>query len=202
MITPAEFARKVGITRQGVAKAIKSGRIFVYDETGMRVDASYEGRKFVNPDEAFEAFKLSRARIDDAALAAAATELDGDLAEAEAPASADKPPSPPSAVGLIGAKSESEEVRRDLLKLRLDKERGLYLSRGAYLAALEEIGRKVARRIQGLPHLAEQIHAQARQGGQPAVAAFLQAQVEALLTGIADDVATPGSDDDGAARPQ
>jgi hypothetical protein len=202
MITPAEFARKVGITRQGVAKAIKVGRIPVYDEAGLRVDASYEGRKFVNPDEAFEAFKLSRARIDDAALVAAAAELERDLAEAIAPPPEDKATTPPAADAFYGARSESEKARLALLNLRLARERGEVVEKAPILSGAEKAGQVCGREFDTFLHLSEQLDALSKTGGVDAIDAFMRKKVAEAKNNAADAIVKSLVDDDTSTRPQ
>jgi hypothetical protein len=189
MIAPAEFARQIGVSKQGISKAIKAGRIPVYDEAGSRVDGSYTGRKFVKPDEAAPAFRLSRARIDDASLAEISAELEKEL-DAEAPetppagaARADMPPS------LASAKTEKEVLQNDLLRLRLAKERGELISRQAQIDAMETAGRVISRDLQAIAFWAEELNGVARSGGVPALSAWLRAKAIDLCAGLADKLA-------------
>jgi len=69
LISAVAFARQIGVTKQAVGKAIKVGRIPVYDVSGASVAADYAGRKFVRREEALSAFRPSRARIDDDLIA-------------------------------------------------------------------------------------------------------------------------------------
>jgi hypothetical protein len=189
MIAPAEFARQIGVSKQGISKAIKTGRIPVYDEAGSRVAGSYTGRKFVKPDEAAPAFRLSRARIDDASLAEISAELERELdvevsdAAPVGTARADKPPS------LASAKTEKEVLQNDLLRLRLAKERGELISRQAQIDAMETAGREIARDLQAIAFWAEELNGVARTGGVPALSAWLRAASIKLCTGLADKLA-------------
>ena len=79
MISQSAFAKQVGVSKQAVSKAIKAGRIPVYDATGLAVPAAFGGAKYVKPEEAAAAFRLSRARIDDAVVAELSAELDREL---------------------------------------------------------------------------------------------------------------------------
>ena len=65
LVSPVAFARQIGVTKQAVGKAIKVGRVPVYDVSGASVATDYVGRRFVRLDEALAAFRLSRARIDE-----------------------------------------------------------------------------------------------------------------------------------------
>lgn len=69
LVSPVAFARQIGVTKQAVGKAIKAGRMQVYDVSGARVAADYAGRKFLRREEALNAFRRSRARIDDDVVA-------------------------------------------------------------------------------------------------------------------------------------
>jgi hypothetical protein len=78
-MAPAAFARLVGVSRQAIAKAVRVGRVPVYDEAFSRVKPEYKGRKFIKCDEGSSAFRLSRARIDDRAIAEANAKIDHDF---------------------------------------------------------------------------------------------------------------------------
>lgn len=191
MITPAEFARQIGVTKQAVGKAIKVGRVPVYDVSGASVPADFAGRKFVKPIEAAAKFNLNRARIDDDFAAAARAEIDRVL-DIEAP-----PPSssePDSSSTLVAAKTDRETLQADLLRMRLARERGDLVSLSAQLEAFETAGRSVARSWQALPTWAEEIYASA-QSGLPALTAWLRVRANEQCGQIADMMATPADDD-------
>ncbi len=203
LITTTEFAKKVGVSQRAVAKAIKVGRVPAYDETGARVSLGAQGRVFVKDDEAAAAFRLSRARIDDAAVAEIAAEIDRELSvdpadTLAAPLARDAQGKTPT---LVGAKTEKEQLQADLLRLRLDRERGELVSRQAQLDAFENIGRTVQRQIQLMATWAEEINGVARQGGVPSLTAWLRAKANELCINIADALTAPSEplpDDDTA----
>lgn len=194
MITPAEFARRIGVTKQAVGKAIKVGRVPVYDISGASVPADFAGRRFVKPAEAAAKFNLNRARIDETFAASTRVEIDRPLdveAPARAPASSSEPEGSST---LVGAKTERENLQADLLRVRLARERGELVSLRAQLEAFETAGRVVARSWQALPSWAEEIFGVAQQG-LPALTAWLRAKASEQCDQLADMMATPGEDD-------
>ena len=185
LITTTEFAKQVGVSQRAVAKAIKVGRVPAYDETGARAAPGISGRIFVKADEAVSAFRLSRARIDDAVIAEMAAELDREISidPEESLAPADAPGRPPT---LVGAKTAKEELQADLLRLRLGRERGELVSRQAQLDAFETAGRTVGRQYQTMMTWAEELNGVARSGGVPALTAWLRAKANELCSQLAD----------------
>ncbi len=198
MLSQTAFAKVVGVSKQAVSKAIRAGRVPVYDATGLRVAPTAPGPKFIRPDEGAQAFRLSRARLDDAAVAEMAAELDRELAldpTDSAPANAVALPT------LVGAKTAKEELQADLLRLRLQRERGELVSRQAQLDAFETAGRTVGRLLVTMPTWAEQLNGVARSGGVPALAAWLRAKSAELCMQTADLMTaseTPEADDSDA----
>lgn len=194
MITPAEFARQIGVTKQAVGKAIKVGRVPVYDISGASVPADFAGRKFVKPEEAATKFNLNRARIDDDFAAEARAEIERalDIEAPTLPGSLDPADASPT---LVGAKTEREALQADLLRMRLARERGELISLPAQLEAFETAGRTVARSWQTLPIWAEEIFGVVQQGGLPAIAAWLRAKASEQCSQIADLMAAPVDDD-------
>ena len=199
LITTTEFAKQVGVSQRAVAKAIKVGRVPCYDETGAQAVPGVAGRVFVKADEAASAFRLSRARVDDAVLAKMAEELDDELSiepEAAAPSIEDSG----KAQTLVGAKTTKEELQSELLRLRLARERGELVSRQAQLDAFESAGRAVGRQFQSLTTWAEEIIGVARVGGVPALTAWLRGKANDLCAQLADTLtataATEANDTD------
>lgn len=204
MLSPAEFARTIGVSKQAVSKAIRAGRIPVYDETGRRCGADFEGRRFVDPEEGRAAFRLSRSRVDDHMLAEIAAETAGDLdllADAfSSPTEAGAPDAVRSGT-LTGVKTEKEQLQADLLRLRLARERGELIARQAQLDAFEQAGRRVANELQSIQQWAEEITSIAHASGVSGVGAFLRTKGTDLCTRLADlmalDQESDGGDDDG-----
>ncbi|GEM_PF-2517327 len=197
LLSPTEFARSIGVSQQAVSKAIKIGRIPAYDETGARAAPGYKGRKLVKPDEARSAFRLSRARIDDSKLAELAAEIDRDLA-ADIGERAPPAPTPQGDAlppTLVSAKTEKEALQADLLRLRLERERGELVPRQAQLDAMETAGRKVLRALEALPASAEELNALCHSGGLPALTAWLRAKAHDLA-GFAADLISAAADED------
>lgn len=200
MLSPAEFARTMGVSKQAVSKAIKAGRVPVYDETGARCAADYAGRKFVDPEEGRAAFRLSRSRVDDRMLAeiAAETAEEVDRLE-EAPA-----PKPAAAVAgtLTGVKTEKEQLQSELLRLRLARERGELIARQAQIDAFEQAGRRVANELQSIPQWADEVTSIAHAAGVAGVTAFLRTKGTEFCARLADlmvlDQDSDGNDDERA----
>ena len=200
MISQSAFAKEIGVSKQAVSKAVKAGRIPVYDATGLRVSATFAGTKFVKPQEAASAFKLSRARIDDAAVAEISAELDrelaGDIDEPEAPRGSAATPLDGS---LVAAKKTKEELQSEVLRMRIARERGELVSRAMQLEAFETAGRAVGRQFQTMPTWAEEINAIARTGGVPGLTAWLRSKANELCAQLADLLTAseePDQDDD------
>ena len=197
VISPAEFSRLIGVSKAAVSKAIKVGRVPIYDAAGIRVGVDYTGRRFVRPDEAKSAFTLSRARIDDATVAEVTAELDRELTGDEAtPPEAVSDVSPRIGQSLASAKTQKEELQSELLRMRLARERGELITRAAQLDAFETAGRAVARQIQTLWTFAEEINGIAHTGGAPALAAWLRAKADALCNDLANVMAEEPDEDD------
>ena len=195
MMSPAEFAREIGLSRQAIAKAIRVGRVPVYDAAGQRVGPDYDGRKFVRPEEGRRAFELSRARIDDAALASASAALEAELAAdglalVGGPASGTEKPTEPARGTLVTAKANTEELKAELLRIRIERERGELVPRAAVATALETAGRRASQQIMALPLIAEELVGIAHAGGATALAADLRAKATAMATAIADALAS------------
>lgn len=204
MLSPAEFARQMGVSKQAVSKAIKSGRVPVYDETGKRCAADYEGRRFVDLDEGRAAFRLSRSRVDDHMLAeiAAETVAEVDLFIGGDSRSVDvvQPLPSPSPGTLTGVKTEKEQLQADLLRLRLARERGELVARQAVADAFEQAGRRVANELQSIQQWSEEITSIAHAAGVSGVTAFLRSKGTELCTRLADlmaiDQDSDGTDDE------
>ena len=188
MISQSAFAKQVGVSKQAVSKAVKVGRIPVYDATGLRVAAGYDGPKFLKTEEAAAAFRLSRARIDDAVVAEMSAELDRELSlDPEiSPSAPSSPEAPRESPTLVGAKTAKEELQADLLRLRLGRERGELVSRQAQLDAFETAGRTVGRQYRNMTTWAEELNGVARSGGVPALTAWLRAKANELCARLAD----------------
>lgn len=204
LISPTDFAREIGVTKQAVFKAIGVGRLPIYDESGLPAPADYAGRKFLRLDEARSKFALSRARVDDATIAATSAALERDL-DPETPAGELDlvAVEQPATRSLIEAKTSKEEIQNELLRMRLARERGELISRAATLEAFETAGRNVSRSVQGIVAWAEELNGVAHEGGVPALTAYLRGRATDLATSIADAIATAAAgeletDDSGA----
>lgn len=100
------------------------------------------------------------------------------------------PPSPtapddeaaPVSGTLVRARTESEVIRADLLRIRAARERGDLIDRRAVLEGLAVAGQTIVRRLRSVRSRAEDLHAAALSGGVPAVMA--------LIASIADEVQT------------
>jgi hypothetical protein len=63
VMTPAQFARKLGVSGNAVYKAIRTGRLVAYDGDGNRVPAGYSGQKWLKPGMAAEDWRHRRQRF-------------------------------------------------------------------------------------------------------------------------------------------
>lgn len=187
MISQSAFAKQVGVTKQAVSKAVKAGRIPVYDAAGVRVAADFVGTKYVKPAEASSAFKLSRARIDDDVVAEIDRELFPEvLAEIEPDGPRGVADAPSLDGTLVSAKKAKEDLQSEMLRLRISRERGELVSRQAQLEAFETAGRAVGRQFQTMPTWAEELNGVARSGGVPALTAWLRSKANELCSQLAD----------------
>jgi len=184
LITTTEFAKQIGVSQRAVAKAIRVGRIPSYDESGAPPGPGSK-RVFVKRDEAAEAFRLSRARIDDSSLAEMSADLDRELS-----VETDVVERAPT---LVGVKTATEELKADLLRLRLARERGELISRQAQIDAFETAGRAVARQFQMMTSWAEELNAIARTGGVPGLTAWLRAKANHCCEHLADALTAPAA---------
>lgn len=200
MLSPAEFARQMGVSKQAVSKAIKAGRIPIYDETGARCSSDHEGRKFVDPDEGRAAFRLSRSRVDDHMLAEIAAETAAELDPLADAGQRTVDLSPSQSGTLTGVKTEKEQLQADLLRLRLARERGELVARQAVADAFEQAGRRVANELQSIQQWAEEITSIAHASGVSGVTVFLRTKGTELCTRLADlmalDQDSDGNDDE------
>src|SRR5262245_34687141 len=135
LITAAEFARLIGVAKPNVHRAIKEGRIPVYDAAGAPASPNDRVRKYLKPEEAAIAWRSSRKRLD-------AT----------------------SDATLISYRIARETLQGDLLRVKLARERGELVSKAEQIATFERAGRILAREIQTMPDWAEELYAVAKTG--------------------------------------
>jgi hypothetical protein len=64
MVSQADFARAVGVSRMAITKAVQAGRLQPYDWAGRPVSPDFRGRKFLRLKEAKKAFEYNRVRLD------------------------------------------------------------------------------------------------------------------------------------------
>lgn len=164
LITPTEFARAIGVSKSAVLKAVRHGRVPIYDETGARLKPGEAGRfKFLRLEEATLAWRLNRSRFDPAK---------------------DDPT-------IIAARIAREKAQVELLQLRLAKERGELISRAAQLEACETAGRMVTRAIMASPMWTEEIVGIYRTGGDSALRQWLRAKAVETCNSLADLMTAP-----------
>ena len=185
----SSFARQLGVSQQAVSKAVKVGRISVYDARGERVAPHFKGRKFVKPEEAMAAFHLSRARVNDGDL----PNITAETGDRPAPKMVNAPePQTPAEQALnptlVHAKTKQAGLQSQLLELRLAKEQGDLMPREAILEAFEDCGRITARAVMAMPSWAEEINGLAHSGGGQALTAWLRDKATNLCNSIADEL--------------
>jgi hypothetical protein len=166
MVSPTAFAKAKGITERAVADAIKHGRLQAYSKkTGRRVSADFKGPKGLKLEEAKQSFDENRTRLDDSFL----------------DKGSDKSGSP-----LVTARTRASNLQAALLQMRLARELGDVIPKGAAKAAAEALGRAIQRAHKAIPGWAEEITAAAQIGGVGAVSGLLRAKFAELGNSIAD----------------
>lgn len=214
LVTPTEFAKIAGVSKPAISRAIKIGRVRIYDETGKRVAPTFDGQKFIDVDESRSQFSVDKRRIDASLEAKISADIERDIAEDAAalvrrekarPArkkavADDAQGALPLPVTLNDAKIEKEGLQSELLRLRIARERGEMVMRSSQLAAFETAGRNVARAAQAMPTWAEELNAVAHKGGVPALMAWLRAKSVDFCERVADMMSEDGGEDsdDGA----
>jgi hypothetical protein len=159
-VTAAALARRLGVSPPSVGKAIQTGRLVAYDGRGERVPPGFTGRKWFKPAEAAEDWSCRRQRFDDDDLGGS-----GDL---------------------FAARTRTARLHGELLQLRLAKEQGELVPKGASIAAVETLGRAVQRAHMAGVGWAEEILAAGQAGGLAAASALLRAKFTELLNSVAD----------------
>jgi hypothetical protein len=171
LVSATAFSNAVGVTPRAVTKAIKQGRLQAYGKSGRRVSANFCGPKFLKLDEARQSFDESRVRLDDSFLAKEAKESEK---------------SGPPRRDLLTARTRTAGLQAALLQMRLARELGDVIPKAAATAAVESLGRAVARALKGGPAWAEELTAAGQTGGLPAVSGLLRAKFTELGNSIAD----------------
>jgi hypothetical protein len=167
MVSATAFSKAAGVSERAIADAIKHGRLQAYSKSGRRVSADFKGPKRLKLDEAQKSFDENRTRLDDSFLEGSA-----------------KSGSP-----LVTARTKTSNLQAALLQMRLARELGDVIPKGAAKAALESLGRAVQRAHKAIPGWAEEIAAAAQNGGVGAVSGLLRAKSSDLLNSIADMIA-------------
>jgi hypothetical protein len=160
VITPAQFARKLGVSGPAVYKAIRTGRLTAYDGEGKRVPPGFLGRKWLNPISAAEDWHNRRQRFND-----------GDLAGSS---------------DLQAARTRTSNAHAQLLEMRLAREQGELVPRAASLAATETLGRAVQRAFKNGVEWSEELAGAYLNGGLGAHSALLRVKLTGLNNDLAD----------------
>jgi phage terminase Nu1 subunit (DNA packaging protein) len=164
VVSKTEFARSVGVSPARVSQWLRDGTVSQEALLGHGRHAR------VKVDLALE---MLRNRLD---LARSATSSRGRT----------KLGSPDEKSGLTTARTKTSNLQAALLQMRLARELGDVIPKGAATAAIEALGRAVQRAHKGIPCWAEEITAAAQIGGIGAVSGVLRLKSGELLGSIAD----------------
>jgi hypothetical protein len=165
MVSATAFSKAAGVTQSAISQALKHGRLQAYSKTGRRLSAAAKGPKFLKFEEAQQSFDEGRVRLDDPDMMAKGT---------------------PKRHDLVTARTKTSNLQAALLQMRLARELGDVIPKGAAKAAAEALGRAVQRAHKAIPGWAEELTAVALNGGQGAVSGLLRAKSSELLNSVAD----------------
>ncbi|WP_337996216.1 hypothetical protein [Oleispirillum naphthae] len=169
----AEYAKRAGISRQAVSKAVKSGTI------PLRPDGKID-------------FELA----DEARRRSANPARDPETEFLPEPTDADT--SAPEDATYRSSRAERERIAAERDAMNLAKLKGELISRQDIADALVATGRKIRNKLDSLPNMADEVVAiVAGGGGARDVRQAITERVKALEQAIADALAKPGGEDDG-----
>lgn len=173
-MTQAQYADRIGTSRQYVNKLVQQGKI--------TLDA--DGK--IDPLAADAALQ----KIADPARS---------LADDDPPLVGDPPQTEAASDGGLSfseARTQRERHAAELTRLQLEERRGNLLPKQEVLDSVVAAGRRIRQHLDVAPSWAEELTAAAVTGGEPAVRAFLREKVRELETTIADSLARLGAEDD------
>jgi hypothetical protein len=119
MVSATAFSKAAGVTQSAISQAIKHGRLQAYSKAGRRLSAAAKGPKFFKLDEARQSFDEGRVRLDDPAVLAKGT---------------------PQRHDLVTARTKTSNLQAALLQMRLARELGDVIPKGAATAAKKPLG--------------------------------------------------------------
>jgi hypothetical protein len=185
MILQADLARRLGVSPQAVRKAIRSGRLRVYDGHGQPVPPNFAGRKWLKPDMAAEDWHNRRQRFDAHAVAAS--------------------PDPAASDDLLAARARVVSAQAELLEMRIAREQGELISKAAVFESIADVGRAVQRLFKNGVEWSEELYGAAQAGcGLGAFASMLRVRLIELNNSLSDMILAEaarygdGGDDEGA----
>jgi hypothetical protein len=162
LITQAEFARAVGVSRMSITKAIQSGRLRVFNGRGDQVAPGYSGKRWLKPDVAAKDWENRRLRLDD--------NMDG-------------------ASDLLAARTRTAVAHAELEEMRVARERGMWMPKALFQEAIGDVLRAVKQAHLNAVYGVEEICGAYQSNGLPAAAGRMRAQMVELLNSIADMLA-------------
>jgi hypothetical protein len=180
LISAADYARHAGISKVAVSKQIASGRIPVYGPTGEKVGAGDPGKKLINAAEADRARSRTRTRVNAAD--------DEEPAQVEPSAPREAPAEDRGQPNLTSARTASEALRAQLLRLDLEERRGKLMRVSKVEAAVAAVGEKIVRIIDQLPMDADDLATAVAKGGVQALRLALKEIARRMRTAIADSL--------------
>jgi hypothetical protein len=158
----SQYAQHRGCTRQAVSKAIKEERIYYV-----------AGTKKINFDEADALWPLSDAPSNDANVGP----LFDQKIQIAKNAAADL-----GAIAATSRKTEKDELTNELLRLKIEKERGKLIDRGEVESALFTFARSIQNSVTSQKtKFADKLNVAALEGGVPSITAVLVELEQAVL---------------------
>ena len=164
MVSATAFSKAAGVTQSAISDALKNGRLQAYSKSGRRMSAGSRGPKFFKLDEARQSFDESRVRLDDPVLAKGT----------------------PQRHDLVTARTKTSNLQAALLQMRLARELGDVIPKGASTSAADSLGRAIRRAHVAGRGWAEELSAAFQSGGVGAVSCLLRVKFDELDNSVAD----------------
>ncbi|MDF1734945.1 MAG: hypothetical protein P1U37_06640 [Minwuia sp.] len=174
-VSQADYARRRGVSRQAISKAVATlgipkddkGRIDPDVADRMRGENSDPSQEFVRPGP----------------------DMPSPAAVSEAPSAADG-----DRQSYRDARAEREHYQAQTARLEYEKRMGQLLPRDMVVDAMSQAGTEIARALDALPQLADELVAAAIDGGANAVRQVLKQRARDIRKSVAEAISLP---DDG-----
>lgn len=173
MVTQAEYARRRGVSRQAISKAVanlgipkdEKGRIDMVEADRLRGENRDPSQTFVRPG----------APVPEAPV------TEGSVPPAETGAQA----------SYTTSRAEREYYQSQTAKLEYQRRLGQLLPRELVVDAMTHAGMEIARALDALPLLADELTSAALDGGANAVRQLLRQRAREIRTTVAGAIALP-----------